>query len=224
MSWYGRSIFYPFHGSSGEIPLFQVLFVSFLFTPLAGGFGFITLSPPCAKAPGLVPTIIPRKPKLSVLWTHPFKRLAVGSDAAAADGRPVAAKRLYLDLSSDLPGKDSKRRVSVARRKPCLNPHDTDDILRFLPTGLTRYVSSLIYWSLPPIALPWTIFFRPVSRSNRFVVTKLFAAGVALLLFCTILFGMICLFLLWSARWVFNDIVFAFLNIGRVRPTNIVKK
>ena len=53
------------------------------------------------------------KAKLSLLWTGPFKILAVGPDAEGPDGRLVAAKLLYLELPSDMPGKESKRRVSV---------------------------------------------------------------------------------------------------------------
>ena len=37
-------------------------------------------------------------------------------------------KILYLDLPSDMPGRDSNRRVSVIRCKPCRNPNDTDDM------------------------------------------------------------------------------------------------
>ena len=90
------------------------------------------------------------KAKLSLLWTGPFKILAVGPTAKAPDGRPLADKLLFLDLPSDLPGKDSKRRVSVARCKPCSNPHDTADIPRFLPAGLTRYVLNDNLLKSPP--------------------------------------------------------------------------
>lgn len=47
--------------------------------------------------------------------------------------------RQYLDLQSELPGEDSKSRFSVARYKPCANPHDPEDLPRFLPAGLTQY-------------------------------------------------------------------------------------
>ncbi len=90
------------------------------------------------------------KAKLSLLWTGPFKILAVGPSPKAPDGSPLAANLLYLDLPSDLPGKDSKRRVSVARCKPCVNPHDTEDIPRFLPAGLTRYVLNDNLTKSPP--------------------------------------------------------------------------
>lgn len=48
-------------------------------------------------------------------------------------------KLLYLELLSDMPGADARRRVAVERCKPCTNPHDTDDMPRFLPAGLTPY-------------------------------------------------------------------------------------
>ena len=82
------------------------------------------------------------KAKLSLYCTGPFKILAVGltrSDSTP-DDRPLAAKSLYLDLSNDMPGADAHCRVSVARCKPCTNPHDTTDLLQLLPTGLTQYV------------------------------------------------------------------------------------
>ena len=47
---------------------------------------------------------------------------------------------LYLDLPSDLPGSDARRRVAIERCKPCANPHDSNDIPTHLPPGLTRYV------------------------------------------------------------------------------------
>ena len=90
------------------------------------------------------------KAKLSLLWSGPLKGLAVGPCSKAPDGSPLAAKLLYLDLPSDLPGKDSKRRVSVARCKPCANPHDAEDLPRFLPTGLTQYVLNNYTTKSPP--------------------------------------------------------------------------
>ena len=80
------------------------------------------------------------KAKLSLNWTGPFKILAVGPCDSAPDRRPVGKKLLYLNLPSDMPGADAKRRVAVERCKPCTNPHDTTDMPRFLPAGLTPYV------------------------------------------------------------------------------------
>ena len=41
-------------------------------------------------------------------------------------------KLLYLDLSTDMPGADAHRRVSVERCKPCTTPHDLGDMPRCL--------------------------------------------------------------------------------------------
>lgn len=101
-----------------------------------------------------------------MLWTGPFKTLAVGPSAEAPDGRPSAAELLYLDLPSDLPGKDSKGRVSVARCKPCANPHDTEDMPRFLPAGLTQYVLNNYTTKSPPYHVKRKTMFPhpPVER------------------------------------------------------------
>ena len=81
------------------------------------------------------------KTKLSLNWIGPFKILAVGPTPASdtPDGRSLHDRLLYLDLSSDLPGRDSNCRVSVVRCKPCRNPYDTDDIKKHLPAGLSTY-------------------------------------------------------------------------------------
>ena len=104
------------------------------------------------------------KAKLSLLWTGPFKILAVGPCTEAPDGRPLASKLLYLDLPTDLPGKDSKRRVSVARCKPCANPHDTNDLPRFLPAGLTPYVLNNYTTKSPPYHVTVDDVSTPVER------------------------------------------------------------
>ena len=41
-----------------------------------------------------------------------------------------------------MPGADARRRVSVQRCKPCTNPHDHGDMPKYLPAGLTQYVSN----------------------------------------------------------------------------------
>ena len=51
-----------------------------------------------------------------------------------------------------MPGPDAHCRVSVARCKPCTNPHDTIDLPRYLPSGLTQYV--LNNHTAPPILPP----------------------------------------------------------------------
>ena len=79
------------------------------------------------------------KAKLSLNWTGPLKILAICPSPAEAitDGRPLAAKLLYLDLPNDMPSADAPCRVSVVHCKPCANPHDSSDLPRFLPAGLT---------------------------------------------------------------------------------------
>ena len=60
--------------------------------------------------------------------------------ANTPDGSCRSDKLLYLDLPSDIPGADARRRVSVQRCKPCANPHDHGDMPKKLPAGLTQYV------------------------------------------------------------------------------------
>ena len=70
------------------------------------------------------------KAKLSLNRTGPYKVLAVGpcSSADTPDGSPLGAKLLYLDLPSDMPGTDVRRRISVQRCKPCANPDDRGEM------------------------------------------------------------------------------------------------
>ena len=49
-----------------------------------------------------------------------------------------------------MPGANAKKRVSVARCKPCPNPDDADDMSRFLPAGLTQYVLNNYTTKSPP--------------------------------------------------------------------------
>ena len=77
--------------------------------------------------------------KLSLNWTGPYKILVVGP-GLGPDGRPVADKTLYMDLPTDVPGKDQKKPVSVDRCKMCHNPSDDSDIPKYLPAGLSKYV------------------------------------------------------------------------------------
>ena len=82
------------------------------------------------------------KAKLALNWTGPYKVLAVGPCSAAEtpDGSPLGSNLLYLDLPSDLPGSDARRRVAIERCKPCANPHDSGDMPKYLLAGLTQYV------------------------------------------------------------------------------------
>ena len=87
--------------------------------------------------------------KLSLNWTGPYKILVVGP-GLGPDGRPVADKTLYLDLPTDMPGKDKKKRVSVDRCKMCHNPSDDSDIPEYLPAGLSKYVLHSFTDKSPP--------------------------------------------------------------------------
>ena len=70
------------------------------------------------------------KAKLALNWTGPYNFLQVGpcSSADTSGGSPLSDNLLYLDLSSDLPGSDARRRVAIERCKPCANPHDSSDV------------------------------------------------------------------------------------------------
>ena len=92
------------------------------------------------------------KAKHALNWTGPYKVLAVGpcSSADTPDGSPLGDNLLYLDLPSDLPGSDARRRVAIERCKPCANPHDSSDMPKYLPAGLTQYVLNNFSKKSPP--------------------------------------------------------------------------
>ena len=92
------------------------------------------------------------KTKLSSDWSGPFKILDVGPAPASAvpDGRALHGKLLYFYLPSDMPGRDSKRHVSVVRCKPCRNPGDIHDLLKNLPADLTKFVLNSFSTKSPP--------------------------------------------------------------------------
>ena len=92
------------------------------------------------------------KAKLALNWTGPYKVLAVGPCSAAEtpDGSPLGSNLLYLDLPSDLPGSDARRRVAIERCKPCANPHDSGDMPKYLPAGLTQYALNNFFKKSPP--------------------------------------------------------------------------
>ena len=92
------------------------------------------------------------KAKLALNWTGPYKILAVGPCFAAEtpDGSPLGRNLLYLDLPSDLPGSDARRRVAIERCKPCVNLDDSGDMPKYLPAGLTQYVLNDFSKNSPP--------------------------------------------------------------------------
>ena len=91
------------------------------------------------------------KAKLALNWPDRYKILAVGPCSAAEtpDGSPLGSNLLFLDLPSDLPGSDARRRVAIKRCKPCANPHDSGDMPKYLPAGLTQYVLN-VFCKNPP--------------------------------------------------------------------------
>ena len=98
--------------------------------------------------------------------TGPFKILAVDPSLSDStpDDRPLADKLLYMDLPNDMPGPDAHCRVSVARCKPCTNPHDTTHLSRHLSTGLTQYVLSNYTTKSPPFDVTTDDVSVPVER------------------------------------------------------------
>ena len=93
------------------------------------------------------------KAKLALNWAGPYKVLAVGpcSSADTPDGLPLGDDLLYFDLPSDLPGSDARRRVAIERCKLYANnPHDSIDMPKYLPAGLTQYVLNNCSKKSPP--------------------------------------------------------------------------
>ena len=92
------------------------------------------------------------KGKLALNWTGPYKILAVSPCAAAEtpDGSSLGSNLLYMDPPSDLPGSDARRRVAIERCNPCVNPHDSGDMAKYLPVGLPQYVVNNFSKKSPP--------------------------------------------------------------------------
>ena len=92
------------------------------------------------------------KAKVALSWTGPYKVLAVGpcSSVATPDGSPLGDNLLYLDLHSALPGSDACWRVAIERCKPYANPHDSNDVPKYLSSGLTQYVLNNFPKKSPP--------------------------------------------------------------------------
>ena len=80
------------------------------------------------------------------------KTLAVGpcSGADTPDGSPLGENFLYVGLPPDLLGSDARRRGAIERCKPCDNPHDSSDMPKYLPVGLTQYVPNNVSKNFPP--------------------------------------------------------------------------
>lgn len=106
------------------------------------------------------------KEKLSLLYTGPLKILAVGPAAPAdtPDGRPLQDKLLFLDLPSDMPGRDAKPRVAVARCKVCHNPTDASEVPKYLPADLSLYALNSFAKKSPPYHVTTADVFSPPTR------------------------------------------------------------
>ena len=106
------------------------------------------------------------KVKLAFNWTGPYDILAVGPCSAAEtpDGPPLGGNLLYMDLPSALPGSDARGRVASERCKPCADPHDSGDMPKYLPAGLTQYVlNNFFKKSLPYYATQDNVL-NPLQR------------------------------------------------------------
>ena len=92
------------------------------------------------------------KDERALSWTGPYKILTVGPCSAAKtpDGSPLWDNLLYLDHPSDLPGSDARRRVAIERFKPFANSHDSSNMPKYLPAGLTQYVLNIFCKTSPP--------------------------------------------------------------------------
>ena len=104
--------------------------------------------------------VLKAKPALN--WTGQYKVLAVGPCSAAEtpDGSPLGRNLLYLDLPSDLPGSDARRRVVIERCKLCANPNDRGD----LPAELTQYVLNKSSKKSPPYHVTEDDVSTPLQR------------------------------------------------------------
>ena len=71
---------------------------------------------------------------------------------------------LYMDLPSDLRGSDARRRVAIERCKPCANPHDSGDMPKYLPAGLTQYVLNNFSETSPPYHVTQDDVSTPIQR------------------------------------------------------------
>ena len=96
----------------------------------------------------------------------PLKVLAVGpcTPADTSDGPPLGSELLFFYQPSDVPGADARRHVLVQRCKPCVNPHDHGDMPKYLPAGLTQYVSNNSSKNPPPYHVTQDDVSTPLER------------------------------------------------------------
>ena len=106
------------------------------------------------------------KAKLALNWTGLYKILAVGPCSAAETpyGSLLGTNLPYLNLPSDLPGSDARRRVAIERCKPCVNPHDSGDMPKYPPAGITQYVLNNFPRKSPPYDVTQDDVLTPLQR------------------------------------------------------------
>ena len=76
-----------------------------------------------------------------------------------------------MDLPSDMPGADARRRVSVQPCKVCTKPHDQGDIPKYLPAGLTQYVLNKFSKQSPPYHVTQDDVSTPLHRLEMETIT-----------------------------------------------------
>ena len=69
-----------------------------------------------------------------------------------------------MDLPSDLPGSGARRQVAIERCKPCANPHDSSDMPKYLPAGLTQYILNIFSKTPPPYHVTQGDVSAPLQR------------------------------------------------------------
>ena len=113
--------------------------------------------------------------QLALNWAGPYEILAVGlcSAAETPDGSPLGSNLHYLDLPSDMPGSDARRRVAIKRCKPCANPHDSGDMPKYLPAGLTQYVVNIFSKKFPPYHVTQDDVSIPLQQVQRMEVEQI---------------------------------------------------
>ena len=57
---------------------------------------------------------------------------------------------MYLDLPSDMPGKDQETHISFNRYKMCSDPSDVSNMLKYLSAGLSKYILHTFAEKAPP--------------------------------------------------------------------------
>ena len=77
-----------------------------------------------------------------------------------------------MDLPSELPCLDARRRVAIERCKPCANPHNSSFMPKYLPAGLTQYVLNIFSKKSPPYHVTQDDVSTPLQRLEVEKVTE----------------------------------------------------